>query len=97
MIEIDADDQGAVRVERVGRVEASAHAHLENDDIGVVTTKHSQRRDERRLEIRQRDRAKGARDVLEYLDELAIGRIDAVDANALVEPPQVGRGKSADV
>jgi hypothetical protein len=97
VIEIDADDECAVRVERIGRVEPAAHAHFENRDVRRMAPKYLERRDERRFEVRQRDRAERRGDGFECLYELPIGRIDSVHADAFIEAPDVRRSESADV
>ncbi len=51
VIEVDADDQRAVGVDRVRRVEPPAHADLEDDDVELAAREEIERCDERCLEI----------------------------------------------
>src|SRR5690606_1774626 len=96
MVEIDARDQRRIGVDRVRRVEAAAHADLEDRDVRVPPLEEEKRRDGRRLEIRQRDRTEARLDRFKDLDQLGIRRVAAVEADPLVEAHEMRRRERTD-
>ena len=97
MIEVDAHDQRAVGIYCIDRIQAAAHANLQNRDVGFATREVEQRRDRGRLEIRQSHGAERVLDAAEKIDELLVGRVLAVEPDTLVESPQVRRRKRTDI
>ena len=97
MIDVDHHQHRAIGIDDVHRIEPAAEPDLEDGDVERVPREQRQRRQRREFEVGQRLRFAGGAeprrlDLLEVLDQGAIGRLLAVDPDPFVEPQQVGRG-----
>ena len=96
MIDIHTRDDRAIRIDDVDGIEPATQTDFEHQDIKPGLREKTQDRQRRKLEIRQRDALAGGLDGFELCHQTRIVDDFPVDAGALVEDHQVGRGVEPD-
>ena len=102
MVQGDGGDHGDDGVRDVGRVRHAPEAHLQDDDLHGLVREHREAQRGDRLEVRQRDLARGLElrvhglhdreDLPPHAHEGLVGHRGAVDADPLRDALQVRRG-----
>src|SRR5450631_657601 len=91
MVDVHAHDRRHVGVDDVDGVEAPSEAHLEDRHLDLRIVEGIEGRQGAEFEIRERRRATRRLDAFEGSRQRFIGRLFAVQANALVVAKQMGR------
>ena len=97
VVQVHAGDDRTVRVDDIDRVQPAAQAHFQHHGVQPRLREQAQDRQGGELEIGQRGVAPGGLNRLELFDQRLVGGDLAVDAGALVEIDEMGRGVQPDL
>ncbi len=95
VVDVDARDDRAIRIQNIDRVEATTQADFENHRVQSARRKEAHDRQRRELEVSERDGLGKARscgfDLLEVRQQIGVARHLAVYPRALVKRQQMRR------